>query len=69
MGEGSDESCGHKVLFGENEEDCEEEKHEHSDREFILSPLEEPKKTEVAGVIYQDILEPEFELRRRNRNE
>nr|XP_056702488.1 coiled-coil domain-containing protein 107 [Euleptes europaea] len=69
MGEGSDESCGHEVLFGENEEHCEEEKHEHCDHKFILSPLEQPKKIEVSGVINQDILEPQFELRRRNRNE
>ncbi|KAL8221576.1 UNVERIFIED_CONTAM: hypothetical protein K2H54_070200 [Gekko kuhli] len=69
VGEGSDESCGHEVLFGENEEHCEEEKHEHSDHEFVLSPLVEPKEIEDSGVIHQDILEPEFILRRRNRNE
>ncbi|XP_060101086.1 coiled-coil domain-containing protein 107 [Heteronotia binoei] len=69
VGESSDKKCGHEVLFGENEEHCEEEKHEHSDYEFVFSPLEEPKRIEVAGVIQQDMLKPEFGLRRRNRNE
>ncbi|XP_077194965.1 coiled-coil domain-containing protein 107, partial [Paroedura picta] len=67
VGDGSDESFGHEVLFGENEEHCEEEKHEHTDHEFVLSPLEEPKEIEVCGVMNQDILEPAFGLRRRNK--
>lgn len=69
MGEGTEESCGLEVLFGENEELCEEEKYEHSGHEFVCSPLEEPKKIKIAGVTNQDILKPEFGLRRRNRNE
>uniref|UniRef100_A0ACB8FNB6 Uncharacterized protein n=1 Tax=Sphaerodactylus townsendi TaxID=933632 RepID=A0ACB8FNB6_9SAUR len=68
MSEGGNESCGHEMLFGENEEHCEEEKHEHHDHdELILSSLEQPKKTEVTGIINEDISEPESELRRRNR--
>ncbi|XP_054845035.1 coiled-coil domain-containing protein 107 [Eublepharis macularius] len=63
--EGNDESFGHEVLYGENEEHCEEEEHEHCDHELLLSP----KKIEVAEVMNQDILEPEMGLRRRNRNE
>lgn len=69
MGEGDNENCGHKELFADIEEHCDEEVHKHYDHEFFLSPTEDPKKMEDDEVIDQETAEPETGLRRRIKNE
>ncbi|XP_053262638.1 coiled-coil domain-containing protein 107 [Podarcis raffonei] len=69
MGEGDNENCGHKELFEDIEEHCDEEVHKHYDHEFLLRPPEDPKKMEDDEVIEQETAEPETGLRRRIKNE
>ncbi|XP_062991060.1 coiled-coil domain-containing protein 107 [Elgaria multicarinata webbii] len=69
MDEGGDENCGHEVLFDNIVEHGGEEEHKDNGHEFILSPMEELKKMEIAGVTNQDTAKPGIGLRRRIRNE
>lgn len=67
MGEADCEKSGHELLFADTMEPCAIENHERCDHRFVLNPLVEPKKREVAETMNQDVLQPEIGLRRRNK--
>lgn len=60
------EKCEHDTTFEDMEESYGIKKYQHFDHEYLLSTMEEPKKTEITN---QDVTELNIGLRRRLRNE